>query len=89
MDSEASAALDQYLEQDYDSLISTMASASSKLNEISALAVRLKDQALFWVFISEWLAVTSAAIVAGLVVWTLMVRRRAYRPVKVTRLTMR
>ncbi len=89
LDGESSAAYDQYLNQDYDSVISTMASVSFKLNEISALAVRLKDQALFWVFISEWLAVTSASIAAGVVVWTLMVRRRAYRPVKVTRLTMR
>ena len=66
-----------------------MAVLSSKLKEITALAVQLKDQALFWVFISEWLAVTSAAIFAGILVWTLMIRRKAYRPVKVTRLTMR
>jgi len=89
LDSDSSAAFDQYLDQEYDSVISTMAVLSSRLKDITALAVRLKDQALFWVFISEWLAVTSAAIFAGVLVWTLMIRRKAYRPVKVTRLTMR
>jgi len=89
LDSQAAAAHEQYLDQEYDSVISTMSAISSQMKEITALAVHLKDQALFWVFISEWLVVTSAAIVAGLTVWTLMIRKKVYRPVRVTRLTLR
>jgi dolichyl-phosphate-mannose--protein O-mannosyl transferase len=51
-------------------------------------AVKLKDEALFWVYISEWLVVTAAAMVAGVVVWSLMVRRRMYRAVGTTRMRM-
>ena len=50
------------------------------------LALEAKDAALFWVFVTEWLVVTASGLICGAVVWTLMVRRRLYREVTVTRL---
>ncbi len=63
-----------------------MQSAQSMIGEITAEAVRLKDQALFWVYVIEWLAVTSASMVAAFTLWTLMVRRGLYRSVATTRM---
>ena len=78
--------VDLYLEQDYSEAIARMQSAQSMIGEITAEAVRLKDQALFWVYVIEWLAVTSASMVAAFTLWTLMVRRGLYRSVGTTRM---
>jgi len=39
-----------------------------------------------WVYIIEWLSVTTKGSLTAVVVWTLMVRRRMYREVRATRL---
>ncbi len=46
----------------------------------------LWNRALFWVFVTEWLVVTGTSMVAGYIVWTLMVKRRLYREVQQTRM---
>jgi hypothetical protein len=78
-------ALQRYLEQDYPSAITIMQSTDMAILEITGDAIRLKDEALFWVYISEWMVVTSVAMLTGFIVWTLMVRRRLYRYVGTTR----
>ncbi len=75
-----------YLQQDYATSVDTMDSLSNQVAEITSDAVALKDEAMFWVYVSEWLAITSAAIMSGTILWTLMIRRRAYREVSSTRL---
>ncbi len=86
LEEEMQEAYDSYLNQDYESTISFMDSMSQRVSEISDDAVRLKEEAMFWVFVSEWLAVTSTGIIAGVVVWSFMVRRRIYSPVEATKL---
>ncbi len=76
-----------YLNQEYTASITLMDALDTRVVEITREAVRLKDEAMFWVFLSEWLAVTSATLLSGIVVWTLMVRRRLYRSVTTTRMT--
>ena len=76
-----------YLQQDYPETINLLGAVSEITRGISNDAVRLKDEALFWVYLSEWLVVTATAIVAGGVVWSLMVRRRMYRTPGSTRLS--
>jgi len=49
-------------------------------------ALRLKDRALFWIYVIEWLSVSATFLVAGFAVWTLMVRRRLHREIAMTRL---
>ena len=71
--------LDSYFEQDYQSTISSLNSLTPRVSGIANEAVRLKDEAMFWIYISEWLIVSSAGIISGFVLWTLMVRRKMFR----------
>jgi hypothetical protein len=86
LEAEAQGAVDFYLEQDYVMTISHMESMNDKIIEITDHAVRLKNEALAWVYVTEWLVVSSVGMVAGVAVWSLMVRRRVYREVGATRL---
>lgn len=86
MEVEVEDAENSYLDQDYATTISFMQSISSQVSAISLDAVQLKDKALFWVYISEWLSVTSASMASGFAIWTLMLRRRMYREAGRTRL---
>ena len=58
-------AVDRDLEQDYDATTTFMEELDQKVSEISIWAEKVKDQSLFWVYISEWLVVTSASMMAA------------------------
>jgi hypothetical protein len=76
----------EYLEHSFaDSQIS-ISSALSKLPGVEELARREKDRALVWVYVIEWLVSASALFVSGFILWTLMVRRKLYHAVRMTRL---
>jgi hypothetical protein len=49
------------------------------------LALEARDAALFWIFVTEWLVVSGTGLICGFAIWTLMVRRRMYREVGITR----
>jgi len=49
--------------------------------------VDLKNAAMRWVFLSEWLVVTGTFCISGISVWSLMVRRKAYRAAATTRVS--
>lgn len=51
-------------------------------------ARREKERALAWVYAIEWLVSASVFFISGFSLWTLMVRRRLYRDVQVTKLRM-
>ena len=88
LERKAGAAVDDYLDQDYASTIQFMESMLSEATEMTTAALQRKDQALYWVYVSEWLSVTSASVLAGALVWSLMVRRQKYREAGRTRLRM-
>jgi len=67
---EASEALDELLDQ---------------FSEIDQELMRAKERALLWVYAIEWVSVLGVSMVCGSVLWILMVRRRLYREVYVTR----
>ena len=77
---------DLYLDQDYESVLEVMGEVWDQLNAINDDAIKVKDRALTWVYFIEWLTVTGTMLVCGFVLWSLMVRRRAYRAVRTTRL---
>lgn len=54
--------------------------------DIERRSVLLKDRALTWVYLIEWLVVTGTFLACGFMLWTLMIRRRIYREVATTRL---
>jgi hypothetical protein len=47
--------------------------------------VKIRERALLWVYITEWFVVTGTMIICGSVIWALMIRRRLYKEVAVTR----
>lgn len=81
-----SQAKDLYLKQDYSEARNTVERCLAIMAEIEVKSIKLKDQALLWVYVIEWAAVSGTALVCGLAVYSLMVRRRMYREVSVTRL---
>ena len=65
---------------------SLMDEAFEEIEGLRADALRLKDQALAWVYLVEWLVVSGVFLLCGFVLWTVMIRRRLYREVSTTRL---
>jgi hypothetical protein len=78
---------ESYLDQDYNAAYETMKDVLGELSELESDAVKLKDRALFWVYVVEWSVTTGVFLVAGSVVWTLMVRRALYHEVSATKWT--
>ncbi len=58
------------------------------MSELGEDAIEAKDRALLWIYVVEWCVVTGTAMVAGSFLYTLMIKRRLYREVKVTRATL-
>jgi uncharacterized membrane protein len=85
LDFMVSGAQGLYLDHDFTEALANAQEARAMMREIEALAVELKNEALFWVYLVEWLSVTGVALLSGTVVWFIMVQRRLYREVKVTR----
>jgi hypothetical protein len=77
----------QYLRQEYGDSYSTMEVAVAEMEALRSDAIRLKNQALLWVYVVEYISVTGIFLLSGFVLWTLMVRRSLYREVSVTRLS--
>lgn len=77
-----------YIRQDFDLARRTIDEIDAKIIELQGEAMRLKDLALLWVYIIEWTVTTGTALLAGFVLWTLMVKRRLYREVEATRMTL-
>jgi uncharacterized membrane protein len=78
-------AVDHYINQEYDQALGILVDMDQAFKDLSDELVELKDRALFWIYIVEWLAVSGTAIICGALVWALMVRRRLYREVRITR----
>ncbi len=75
---------EEYVGFNFDASLATLQGLAAELDEATTTALRLKDQALMWVYIVEWTAITGTSVLAGVLVWTLMVRRRFYRKVVTT-----
>jgi uncharacterized membrane protein len=75
-----------YSEQQYDSVLQAMDEISDAVLALNVEAMKLKERALMWVYVIEWLTITGTLISSGFLIWSLMVRRRLYRDVAYTRL---
>jgi len=75
-----------YLERRYVEAEGKMDDAIDLVNEAMDEARRAKDDALFWIYVSEWMATTAAALISGAFLWWVMVRRELYREVTTTQL---
>ncbi len=74
-----------YTRQEYQAVLEKMEEISGKVQELNAKAIELKNRALMWVFLVEWMVVSATIMVCGYAVWTLMVKRRLYREMGATR----
>jgi len=75
-----------YLNGEIDECIQGERDALAILDSAFRKAYELRDEALFWVYLTEWLVVASTGMVCGFVLWTVMVHRRLYREVGETKL---
>jgi len=76
---------DLYVDYNFEDSLARIEGLVGELDAATIEAIRIKDQALLWIYIIEWAAVTGASLIAGVVLWALMVRRRLYREVGATR----
>ena len=74
-----------YISQDFQSAVNLMDQVISRADQLADESVKLRDRALFWVHLIEYLVVTATCMIAGTVLYSLMVRRRLYREVYVTK----
>ncbi len=81
-----SIARDLYLEGEYEASLEEIQDMIDKLSELNKKAIEMKENALFWVYLTEWTAVTGTAILAGFVIYSLMVKRRLYSEVSMTKM---
>jgi len=75
-----------YMHADLETSVTYLQAAMDDLLKASDRIWRLKDEALFWVYFTEWLVVAATGMICGFILWTVMVRRRLYREIAVTRL---
>ena len=75
-----------YIELRFDEVTEVYDGILDVLEELEKDAIQLKERALLWVYLIEWLAVSGVSLVTGFVLWTVMVRRRLYREIGTTRM---
>jgi len=75
-----------YLEQAYQDSSLVIDQALQEIELLREEALRLKDRALIWIYVVEWLSVTGVSMLCSFVLWSLMVKRKLYRTVSTTRM---
>jgi len=76
-----------YIEHRYEETFEAARQSREDLEKLQLRAMKMKANALLWVYTIEWLAVTGTAVISGSLLWALMVRRKVYREVGATRLS--
>jgi len=74
-----------YTSYDFDGSIALANDLLNLVDEASEMALKLKDQAMMWIYFVEWTVITGTSMLISLVVWSLMIRRSLYKEVGVTR----
>ena len=85
-DSLLDGAQDSYLVSEYETASATLSEAMDLISGLEKQALVLKDRALLWIYLVEWLAVSATFLISGAIVWEIMVGRRLYRAVGTTRI---
>ncbi len=74
-----------YMDQRYLDSEEQINLCMESLKDMEQRAMGLKDRALLWIYVVEWLTVTGTSMVCGVATYMMMVRRKMYREVYVTR----
>jgi hypothetical protein len=75
-----------YVEQDFRMAQEALDDAFDYFRGAEATAKRVKDSALWWVYMVEWATTTAVVFLSSFALWTLMVRRRLYKEVSSTKM---
>ncbi len=75
-----------YILQEYSASREKIDEIDEMIVQLHEEAIGLKDATLLWVYVIEWAVTAGTALLAALLLWTLMVKRRLYRDVKATRM---
>ncbi len=73
-----------YMEAEYSESLDLIKAVIEDIDRLEELSIELKDRALTWIYIVEWLAVFATLMISGFILWTVMIRRSLYRDVRVT-----
>ncbi len=76
---------EMYVRNDLEGAEEEIDIALEKLDSVNEEAMKLKDRTFLWIYVTQWLVVTSTTLICGFVLWSFMVRRRAFREVSTTR----
>ncbi len=74
-----------YVDQDFQAAVTLMNEVLDRIEELTDDSLRLRDRALMWVYVIEYLVVTATCLITGTVVYSLMIKRRLYREIAVTK----
>ncbi len=74
-----------YIDQDFQAAVTLMKEVLDRVEELADDSLELRERALLWVHVIEYLVVTATCLITGTVVYSLMIKRRLYREVAVTR----
>jgi hypothetical protein len=77
---------DMYFVGNYVAALNGYQDALESINSKIEEAMVIARQALFYVYLIEWATVTATFMISGVIVYTLMIRRRVYTEVQTTRL---
>jgi len=77
-----------YLEYEFEESLELAERMVGDLGRVSAETVKVKDQVFLTIYLIEWSVLMSTGMVTGVVVWSLMVRRRLYKEAGSTRMSM-
>jgi len=75
-----------YMKGDYEGSLGGIEEALEGLVGITSKSAELRGKALFWVYLTEYLAVSGTSMICGFFLWLFMVRRRFYKDLETTRL---
>jgi hypothetical protein len=86
INNEIASSRQDYIELQFQEVLMAYQGIEDVLGDLEKEAIEIKERALLWVFVIEWLAVSGVSLAAGFVLWSIMVRRRLYKEIGVTRL---
>ena len=86
-DERRESSVEEYLGYEFAGAAELLEESIEVLRDASALAFEIKERSMLWIFLIEWITVTSTFALSGTLVWSLMVRRRLYRETRSTRFT--
>ncbi len=85
LDQDLGAAMELYLNGRYQDALDESEDAIDGLVSLEEDSIELKNEALMWVYIIEWATVMGTSMVVGVAVYMLMIKRRLFRQVGLTR----